>query len=80
MGCTGSPLLHSGFLYLQSQGYSLIVVWGLLIAGASLVAVHGLSGSNSVWDLPEAETELTSRALAGGFLPTVPPGKFRLPF
>jgi len=64
----------------ESGDHSLAALHGLLIAGASPVAVHGLSGSNSVWDLPEAETELTSRALAGGFLPTVPPGKFRLPF
>ena len=38
-GCTGSVLLLSGFsLVTASGGYSLIVVHGLLIAVASLVA------------------------------------------
>ena len=64
----------------ESGDYSLVALHGFLIAVASLVAVHGLSGSNSEWDLPEAETELTSHALAGGFLPTVPPGKAYRPF
>ena len=42
-GCAGSSLLHLGFsLVVASEGYSLVVVCGLLIAMASLVVEHGL--------------------------------------
>ena len=41
-GFTGSLLLCAGFLLLQSRGCSLVVVCGLLIAVASLIAEHGL--------------------------------------
>ena len=37
---TGSLLLHRLSLILESKGYSLVVVCGLLIAVASLVAEH----------------------------------------
>jgi len=38
--CTGSSLLHRLSLIMESKGYSLVVVCGLLIAVASLVAEH----------------------------------------
>ena len=41
----------------------------------SVVAVHGLSCSNGMWDLPGPGIEPVSPALAGGFLTTAPPGK-----
>ena len=41
-GCVGSLLLHVGCLVAASRGYSLAVVYRLLIAGASLIAEHGL--------------------------------------
>ena len=50
---------------------SVVVARGLQSAG-SVVVAHGLS---SMWDLPGAETEPVSPALAGGFLTTAPPGK-----
>ena len=37
-GCAGSLLLHAGFLYLQRAGLLCVVVCGLLIVVASLVA------------------------------------------
>ena len=61
-------------LVAESGDYSVAARHGFLIALASLVAAHGLSGSNSLRDLPEAETELTCRA------PTAPPGNACLPF
>ena len=41
-GCAGSSLLHARAfsLVVASRGYSLVGVHGLLIAVASLVAVH----------------------------------------
>ena len=39
-GCAGSSLPHSGFLYVESGGYSLIAVHGLLIVVASLILDH----------------------------------------
>ena len=41
-GCVGSLLLHTGFLWLWRLGLLFVVVRGLLIAVASLVAEHGL--------------------------------------
>ena len=44
-GCAGSSLLYSGFsLVAVSRGCSLVVVHGLFIAVASLVAEHGALG------------------------------------
>ena len=39
-GCTGSSMLHEGFLSLQQVGATLVAVHGLLITGASLIAEH----------------------------------------
>ena len=41
-GCAGSLLLHGLSLVVGSRGYPLVVVHGLLIAVASLVAEHRL--------------------------------------
>ena len=41
-GCTGSLLLHAGFLELQRVGATLAVVHGLLLAVASPAGEHGL--------------------------------------
>ena len=42
-GCAGSSLLHVGFsLVVVDQGLLFVAVRGLLIAGASVVAEHGL--------------------------------------
>ena len=53
-----------------------------LEAHVSVVAVLGLCRCGlwaelllDMWDLPRSEINLESPALAGGFLPTVPPGK-----
>ena len=46
--CTGSSLIvASGSYLLASRHYSLVVVPGLLIAGASLVAERGLWGTRA---------------------------------
>ena len=42
LGCAGFSLLQRPFSSCGSAGYSLVVVQGLLIAVASLVAGHGL--------------------------------------
>ena len=42
------------------------------------VVVHGLWLLRGTWDLPGPEIEFMSSALAGGLLPTVPPGKSSL--
>ena len=83
---------------MQRGGLLFVVVHGLLIAVAFLVAEHGLwaHGLSScgtqalerrlsscarayllrgMWDLPRPGLEPVSRALAGGFLTTAPPGK-----
>ena len=42
-GCVGSSLLHAGFLFsCREWGLLFVVVHGLLIAAASLVAEHEL--------------------------------------
>jgi len=41
-GCAGSLLLHMGFSSCREQGLLFLVVRGLLIAVASLVAERGL--------------------------------------
>ena len=41
-GCVGPSLLHAGFLWLRRAGLLFVVVRGLLIAVASLVAEHRL--------------------------------------
>ena len=46
-GCSGSWLLHLGFLWLCEQGLLFIVEHRLLIVVASLVAEHGLRGFGS---------------------------------
>ena len=46
-GCSGSWLLHSGFLWLCEQGLLFIVEHRLLTLVASLVAEHGLWGFGS---------------------------------
>ena len=53
--------MHRLCLVVESRGYSLFVVHGLVIAVASLVAEHGL--------------EPVSPALGGGFITTGTPGK-----
>ena len=45
--CGGSSLLHWVSLILASEGFSLVVMHGLLIAAASLVLEHGLWGSQA---------------------------------
>ena len=49
--CVGSSLLHAGFLQLRQAGLFFVVVRGLLIAVASLVAEHGLQahGLQQLW-------------------------------
>ena len=71
----------------RSGGLLLVVVRGLLIAVASLVAAHGLGSTGSLvvvlglvalhstWDLPRPGIKPVSPALAGRFLTTGPPGK-----
>ena len=63
-------------------GFSLVVVCGLLISVASLVAGHMFSRSGTraqvlqrMWDLPGPGIELVSPALGGGFFTTEPPGR-----
>ena len=57
-----------------------VVVHGLLLAVASLVAEPGAQvsscGTRGMWDLPGPGIKPVSPALAGGFLSTAPPGKF----
>ena len=87
-GCTGSSWVHMAFsLAAAGLGCSLVAVWGLLIAVASLAEEHrlqvlwfGSCGSGALllrgtWDLPRPGTELVSPAWQGGFLTTGPPGK-----
>ena len=87
----GCPCLHCctwAFLKLQRGGLPFIVVYGLFIVVASLVAEHrllseqapvvgpcGLSCVRGMWNLPGSGFEPISPALADGFLSTVPPGK-----
>ena len=59
-----------------------VVTSGLLIAVASLIAEHGLEGTQAsvvaaqcLWDLPRPGIELICSALAGGFSTTGPSGK-----
>ena len=61
---------------------SLVAEHGLQGARASVVVALGLSSCGSwaqllcgMWDLPGPGLEPVSRALAGGFLTTAPPGK-----
>lgn len=74
-----------------TQAFSSCSEQGLLScggAGASLAAEHRFSvvawvqemwclglAAYGMWNLPGSEIELVFPALAGGFLPTVPPGK-----
>ena len=48
-GCSGSSLLHAGFLWLQSGGYSLVALCRLLTAVTSLVAEHRLQVHGLQW-------------------------------
>ena len=52
-----------------------VVEYRLLVAVASVVAVHGFSCSGPCAGFPDRDIEPMSPALAGGFLSTVPPGK-----
>ena len=75
-------------LVAASGGYSLVAVLGLLFAVASFVVDHALQVlrlsscgpkaklPHGMWDLPGPGIEPMSPALAGGFLATVPPGKY----
>ena len=81
-GCASSPLLGSGFLWSWCAGHSPVAVGKLLIAVASLVVEHGLSGCHpraplphNMWNLPGPGIEPVSPALAARFLTTGPPGK-----
>ena len=74
-------------LVAESQGCSLAVVHSLLLAGASLIEGHRLSARGlrscgigaqllcGMWNLPGRGIEPVSRALAGEFFTTEPPGK-----
>ena len=72
-------------LVAASGGYSLVVVHGLLIVVASLIAgsrhtasvvvAHELIAPWHVWNLLEPGIEPVCPALTGGFLTTGPPGK-----
>ena len=76
-----------GLSLLAETGYSLIAVCRLLIAVASLVAVHGLQRAGSVvvafrlrcpvtcGIFPDSGIEPVFPALQGRFLTTEPPGK-----
>ena len=67
-----------------NRGCSLVAVYGLLIAGASLVVEHRLSACRlsscgtgpqlplGMWDLPRPEIKPKSPALTGRFLTTRP--------
>ena len=54
------------WLLLWNTGSS---AWNSVVAVRRLYLLHGM------WNLPGPGIEPVSRALAGGFLPTVPPGK-----
>ena len=67
---------------MASRGYSLAVVHGLLIAIASLVVEHRLSGWGTwsylfcgMWGLPGSGIEPMSPTLAGEFFTTEPSWK-----
>ena len=69
-------------LFIAVRGPLTIAVRGPLIIAASLVAERRLSNCGSraqllrgMWDLPRPGLEPMSRALAGGFSTTAPPGK-----
>ena len=71
--CGAQASEHTGFssystkaLYLQFPGS---------VSTGSIVVVHGASLLHGMWDLPGSGIEPTSRALAGGFFTTEPPGK-----
>ena len=56
LGCTGSSLLHGLCFSCGEWGCSLVVVHGLLLAGASLVAGHRLQvlGLKQLWQVGSA--------------------------
>ena len=70
-----------------SEGYSLAVVFGLLIAvvplvaahnsrhGDSVIVAHGLSCFEACRVFPEEGIKPVSPALAAGFLSSIPSGK-----
>ena len=61
-GCAGSSLLCGLSLVVESEGYSLVAVRGLLIAVASLVAEHssGVRSGLSSWGSRALEHRLSS--------------------
>ena len=70
------------FLSLQRGGCSLVAVFGLLTAVASVLTAHRLERASScvyglscMWDRPGPGMEPVSSALAGGFFTTGPLGK-----
>ena len=69
VACRGAQALGSGALVAAALGF-----WN----AGSVVAAHGLINFPSMWDLSGAGIKPVSPALAGGFLPTVSPGKFKL--
>ena len=85
-GCTGSFVLHAGFLQLWRAGATQLQCSGSSLQ--CLVAEHrlwapGFSSCSlraqvlhSMWNLPGPETTPVSPVWAGRFLSTMPPGKF----
>ena len=66
------------------SGFSCCRTWALLSSWGSRALEHRFSSGGTqawllhgMWDLPGPGLELVFPALAGGFLPTVPPGKSR---
>ena len=55
-GCVGSSLLHAGLLQLRRGGLLFVMVSGLLIAVATLVAEHRLQarGPQQLWHMGSA--------------------------
>ena len=79
--CGEQGLLCCGLRASHCGGFSCPQAW-VLGARPSVVAARGLSSCgagasllHSVWDLPGSGIKPVSRALAGGFLTTAPPGK-----
>ena len=68
-GCTGSLLLHGGFLYCIERGLLFILGHGLRVAMASLVAECRL------WGAGHCSCGSAAYLLAGRFLTNGPPGK-----
>ena len=72
---TGSSLLRSDFLYLQQVRATPVVVYGLLLAVASLVAEHRLICSVACGIFLDQGSNPCPLHWPGGFFTTGPPGK-----